>query len=141
MSGFDQEMENLIKGSWARLKEQDAHLFKIEGEEPFWDGDSQDICLLCRYSNDKGQVIGCDGCDHWYHFQCLKLDPNDPKVMEKSFYCPSCGLRRKQGLKTPLEEKEAEEKARRGGDNGGTEAVASKAEDNLESQSGARTLA
>lgn len=34
-------------------------------------------------------MVGCDGCDDWFHFTCLKI-PEKYKDLVFSFYCPYC---------------------------------------------------
>lgn len=34
-------------------------------------------------------MVGCDGCDDWFHFSCLKI-PEKYKELVFSFYCPYC---------------------------------------------------
>lgn len=34
-------------------------------------------------------MVGCDGCDDWFHFSCLKISSNY-KELVFSFFCPYC---------------------------------------------------
>lgn len=34
-------------------------------------------------------MVGCDGCDDWFHFSCLKI-PEKYRRLVASFYCPYC---------------------------------------------------
>merc|ERR1711970_1158575 len=43
-----------------------------------------EIFPICEYKNDptkpddqKNRMIGCDGCDKWYHWNCVGIDRNN----------------------------------------------------------------
>eukprot|EP00127_Corallochytrium_limacisporum_P006949 Clim_evm3s239 gene=Clim_evmTU3s239 len=36
-----------------------------------------------------GDMIGCDGCDNWYHLACLDITPVESAILDK-FYCHAC---------------------------------------------------
>ena len=48
------------------------------------------LYCLCKqpYEQDRF-MIGCDGCDEWYHDSCLELD-KDAVSGKIEYYCPSC---------------------------------------------------
>ncbi|XP_025200448.1 transcription initiation factor TFIID subunit 3 [Melanaphis sacchari] len=64
------------------------------------------ICPTCGKQDDGSPMIGCDGCDAWYHWVCVGIQcPPDCAV----WYCPTCLLKRaEQGVIAPVE------KAKRG---------------------------
>lgn len=51
----------------------------------------QNTYCICRKEDNGELMVGCDSCDDWYHFHCLKLDPSLQKLYYK-FYCPYCEL-------------------------------------------------
>lgn len=51
------------------------------------------ICPLCTKPDDGSPMIGCDGCDVWYHWVCVGIQcPPDCAV----WYCPRCLAKRAQ---------------------------------------------
>lgn len=45
------------------------------------------ICPMCTKRDDGSPMIGCDGCDVWYHWVCVGIQcPPDCAV----WYCPRC---------------------------------------------------
>ena len=49
-------------------------------------------CPLCHTTTENQfQTILCDGCDHWYHTDCVDLSEHDVKrLVGKDWYCSSC---------------------------------------------------
>lgn len=57
------------------------------------DGNQVWICPICTKPDDGSPMIGCDGCDIWYHWVCVGIQcPPDCAV----WYCPKCLLKRAQ---------------------------------------------
>lgn len=51
------------------------------------------ICPTCTKPDDGSPMIGCDGCDVWYHWVCVGIQcPPDCAV----WYCPKCLIKRNQ---------------------------------------------
>lgn len=51
------------------------------------------ICPTCTKPDDGSPMIGCDGCDVWYHWVCVGIQcPPDCAV----WYCPKCLIKRSQ---------------------------------------------
>ena len=52
------------------------------------------ICPICEDKNDpdedaqKNRMIGCDGCDKWYHWNCVGID----RSVDCGILCCICGL-------------------------------------------------
>ncbi|RWS04572.1 hypothetical protein B4U79_15936, partial [Dinothrombium tinctorium] len=57
-------------------------------------GDKVWICPACKKPDDGTPMIGCDGCDDWYHWVCvgIKVPPKD----EDSWFCNRCIARQQQ---------------------------------------------
>uniref|UniRef100_A0A0R3TL22 PHD-type domain-containing protein n=1 Tax=Rodentolepis nana TaxID=102285 RepID=A0A0R3TL22_RODNA len=53
--------------------------YAVENGEKLW------LCPIC--SLPGGDMVGCDGCDDWFHFQCVGLD-KAPET--EKWFCPSC---------------------------------------------------
>nr|CAB3266795.1 transcription initiation factor TFIID subunit 3 [Phallusia mammillata] len=54
------------------------------------------ICPGCNKPDDGSPMIGCDKCDGWYHWPCVRITQEPPESEE--WYCPSCA-KQKQKLK------------------------------------------
>ena len=47
------------------------------------------LYCVCRQPHGEREMIECDRCGEWYHFDCLGLDP--AAVAEThAFFCPDC---------------------------------------------------
>lgn len=58
-----------------------------EGGNQVW------ICPMCTKPDDGSPMIGCDGCDVWYHWVCVGIQcPPDCAV----WFCPKCLTKRSQ---------------------------------------------
>lgn len=55
---------------------------------------SEELFCLCRRPDNGEFMIGCDGCDDWFHAKCVKVDMRY-KDLIASFYCPYCELENK----------------------------------------------
>ncbi|KAG7820679.1 hypothetical protein KL942_004595 [Ogataea angusta] len=47
---------------------------------------SEELFCVCRRVDDGELMVACDGCDEWFHFSCMKLDPKY-KDLKTSKYC------------------------------------------------------
>lgn len=45
---------------------------------------------ICKKPDDGRWMIGCDGCDDWFHGDCVGMDQNKAQLIIK-FMCPNCG--------------------------------------------------
>lgn len=69
--------------------EELAKQFKRFENSPKFDLNSEEIYCVCR-KPDKGELmIGCDGCDEWFHFKCMKINELY-KDLIAGFYCKFC---------------------------------------------------
>ncbi|CAH6811512.1 Taf3 [Phodopus roborovskii] len=46
------------------------------------------ICPGCNKPDDGSPMIGCDGCDDWYHWPCVGLMAAPPEEMQ--WFCSKC---------------------------------------------------
>ncbi|KAM8973701.1 transcription initiation factor TFIID subunit 3 isoform 2-T2 [Pelodytes ibericus] len=51
------------------------------------------ICPGCNKPDDGSPMIGCDGCDDWYHWPCVGIK-DDPTELEK-WFCKKCDGKKK----------------------------------------------
>jgi len=51
------------------------------------------IYCICHQPDDgERPMIGCDGCQEWFHFDCLGMDKNEQLRVQaqERYYCPQC---------------------------------------------------
>jgi hypothetical protein len=49
-------------------------------------------CLLGKRYDKNIVMIGCDGCDNWYHLKCLNMTEEElnKDYKDKEWYCVNC---------------------------------------------------
>ncbi|KAI9146519.1 hypothetical protein BKA69DRAFT_1020732, partial [Paraphysoderma sedebokerense] len=48
------------------------------------------LYCVCRTPYDEGAFyIGCDGCDDWFHGNCVGISEEEGESLWK-YYCPNC---------------------------------------------------
>ncbi|KAK2462116.1 hypothetical protein APHAL10511_006579 [Amanita phalloides] len=53
--------------------------------------DEEDVICICDGANDGRQLVQCDGCDTWYHLQCIGIRNIDELGREEDpWFCHSC---------------------------------------------------
>lgn len=68
-----------------------------EKEEKEW------ICPLCSKPYDmSSNMIGCDGCDDWYHWACVGIKEDPPE--EESWFCIRC-IERQKSIENKVKKK------------------------------------
>ncbi|KAF8476850.1 hypothetical protein BDZ91DRAFT_672059 [Kalaharituber pfeilii] len=50
---------------------------------------SQPVYCICRRPDSGKWMIGCDGCDDWFHGTCINIAESDGELVE-SYFCPNC---------------------------------------------------
>lgn len=51
---------------------------------------SEEVYCVCRKPDHGGELmVGCDGCEEWFHFKCMKMNVKHQKLID-SFYCKFC---------------------------------------------------
>lgn len=67
-----------------------AKQYKNYINSPKFNLNSEEVYCICRRPDHGGELmINCDGCDEWFHFRCMKLDPSYSKLIAR-FYCKFC---------------------------------------------------
>ena len=49
-------------------------------------GDEDEVYCICRRPDTGKWMIGCDGCDDWFHGQCVNVAEEDGRLLDK-YYC------------------------------------------------------
>ncbi|CEP60108.1 Spp1p LALA0_S01e03224g [Lachancea lanzarotensis] len=49
----------------------------------------EEVFCICKKPDSGELMVGCDGCDDWFHFSCLKMAKKYNELVF-SFYCPYC---------------------------------------------------
>ena len=56
-------------------------------------GTNSNSCPSCDNPDDQ-DMIACDGCEHWYHYNCEKLNQTVVKYFKEKkgtkYYCTNC---------------------------------------------------
>ena len=69
-----------------------------EVEEPSCSSPATDehiwLCPVCSAPQGDLDMIGCDACDEWYHFQCVGIEEAPPR--RQKWYCPECAPRKRR---------------------------------------------
>lgn len=65
--------------------------------------EKQWICPVCCKEYDQSQnMIGCDGCDDWYHWACVGIKEDPPE--EESWFCFRC-IERQKAIENKVKKK------------------------------------
>lgn len=80
-----------------RLKEEDveatddiARQYKRFKAAAKYNLNSEELYCVCRKPDHGGELmVGCDGCEEWFHFKCMKINPQY-KSLISSFFCKFC---------------------------------------------------
>lgn len=56
-----------------------------------------EVCPKCGFGeHDDDEMVACDGCDNWYHFNCVQFDKHRA---EEQWYCPACSRKQSNGAR------------------------------------------
>ncbi|KAK9890209.1 hypothetical protein WA026_010319 [Henosepilachna vigintioctopunctata] len=61
------------------------------------------ICPACSRQDDGSPMIGCDGCDAWYHWVCVGIQV--PPDENEDWYCRYCLLKKDEDLQSDKKKK------------------------------------
>ncbi|KAK6331088.1 hypothetical protein TWF696_003164 [Orbilia brochopaga] len=50
---------------------------------------TETVYCICRRPDTGKWMIGCDGCDDWFHGECVQLRPADEDLVDQ-YFCPNC---------------------------------------------------
>ncbi|EER32005.1 hypothetical protein CTRG_04788 [Candida tropicalis MYA-3404] len=56
---------------------------------PKYDLNSEELFCVCRKPDLGEMMVACDGCEEWFHFECMKVNPKYSELIVK-FYCKFC---------------------------------------------------
>lgn len=67
-----------------------AKQYKKCQNAPKFNLNSEELFCICRRPDHGGELmIGCDGCEEWFHFTCMKMSQSYQLLIDK-FYCKFC---------------------------------------------------
>ncbi|KAF9927407.1 hypothetical protein FBU30_003265 [Linnemannia zychae] len=82
--------KNSLTSSIHLPKEEDVEM----KEQP---ESGEELYCICRTIYDPNRVmIACDGCDEWFHTDCVGFDEKD-NVVEEKYYCKRCEEKGRNG--------------------------------------------
>ncbi|XP_050513035.1 transcription initiation factor TFIID subunit 3 [Diabrotica virgifera virgifera] len=61
------------------------------------------ICPTCGIQDDGRPMIGCDGCDAWYHWVCVGIQV--PPDENENWYCKPCLARKNEDFQSDKKRK------------------------------------
>jgi len=80
-------------GKWRKLV---AAMMPSSSED-----EDPEVCPICEEKNDpvqpqdkKNRMIGCDGCDKWYHWSCVGIDQWNKPGKHDDWFCRRCGTKK-----------------------------------------------
>merc|ERR1712130_196446 len=80
-------------GKWRKLV---AAMMPSSSED-----EDPEVCPICEEKNDpsqpqdkKNRMIGCDGCDKWYHWSCVGIDQYNKPGKNDDWFCRRCGTKK-----------------------------------------------
>lgn len=57
---------------------------------PKYNLNSEEVYCTCRRPDHGGELmVSCDGCDNWFHFKCMGIDPDYRQLIDR-FFCKFC---------------------------------------------------
>lgn len=75
------------------IEEDIARQYKKFQTAPKFNNNSEELYCICRQPDHGGKLmVCCNGCDEWYHFQCMKLPLGWSRLILE-FYCLFCEWR------------------------------------------------
>ncbi|KAH1028880.1 transcription initiation factor TFIID subunit 3 [Dendroctonus ponderosae] len=81
-------------------------------EQPFLKRDAEGnevwICPACGQQDDGRPMIGCDGCDAWYHWVCVGIQV--PPDENENWYCKPCLAKKNEDLQDKKKKRKKKEK-------------------------------
>lgn len=108
VAGSDAEFDDLVRKRKSkspallyeakRVKEKDdidqtediAKQYKKFKAAPKYNLYSEEVYCVCRKPDHGGELmVGCDGCEEWFHFKCMKINVKNQKLID-SFFCKFC---------------------------------------------------
>lgn len=61
----------------------------FDKKAPRVDEDGNDLFCICRRGDLGKWMIGCDGCDEWYHGECIEVSKAEEGLIDQ-YFCPRC---------------------------------------------------
>ncbi|EGW34952.1 uncharacterized protein SPAPADRAFT_58078, partial [Spathaspora passalidarum NRRL Y-27907] len=69
--------------------EELARQYKKFKNAPKFDLNSEEVFCICRKPDHGELMVACDGCEEWFHFKCMNVNPGFSHLIAK-FYCKFC---------------------------------------------------
>lgn len=68
--------------------------YRLQRKQVLDDDNEDEILCICNGANDGRQLVQCDGCETWYHLQCIGINSIDELGREEDpWFCLSCRSR------------------------------------------------
>ncbi|KAH0607115.1 uncharacterized protein H6S33_003103 [Morchella sextelata] len=56
---------------------------------PKYNAEGMELYCVCRKPDSGKWMIGCDGCEDWFHGECINVAEKDGDLIDK-YFCPRC---------------------------------------------------
>ncbi|KAL0632981.1 COMPASS (complex proteins associated with Set1p) component [Maublancomyces gigas] len=56
---------------------------------PKYNAEGMELYCVCRKPDSGKWMIGCDGCEDWFHGECINVAEVDGELIDK-YFCPRC---------------------------------------------------
>lgn len=61
----------------------------VPSSEMDYDNGGGEVFCICRGPDNGRWMIGCDGCEDWFHGECVNIKESDGDQVDK-YFCPTC---------------------------------------------------
>ena len=93
--------EESSKVTRARRKSSTQNYKSLVDADSSSEEEDPNVCPICDDRNDpsqpndkKNRMIGCDGCDKWYHWTCVGINQTNKPGKTDDWFCKKCGSKK-----------------------------------------------
>ena len=92
-----------LSGFWYRWNQKNKKKAAAKSANNENDEKQDEVYCVCRKAyDDTKEMIQCEVCSEWYHFDCVGLSEKSVETMD-SYRCSSCAAKRKAKKRTNLQ--------------------------------------
>ncbi|CAK9683294.1 PHD-finger family protein [Candida parapsilosis] len=90
--GSKRQKHAMVKTEMKDIEESSediAKQYKKFTNAPKYDLNSEELYCVCRKPDEGELMVACDGCEEWFHAECMNIRPELSNLIAK-FYCKFC---------------------------------------------------